>query len=137
MTQGSAVRCAIVYDYMDTRKATSPAQLDALIARRSEGNRSAHFIVAACDAEYPCLIVYVRDEVAILYYMPTETQMWMSKGELNESAEPVEFHDEAGGGRVWLQASGVLPWCVARSCILDFARDWARPARIPWTTVDE
>jgi len=39
-------------------------------------------IVAACDVEYPCLIVYVRHEVAILYYMPTETQMWMSRGEL-------------------------------------------------------
>jgi len=109
--------------------------LEALIDSRFE-DLYAHFMVCPAEDSFPALIVYVRDGVCALYYMPTETGMWCTVARPRLEGEDVEFRD--GPQQVmWLAGSVVVPWTDGRQCVLEFCQDFQKPKSASWLELCE
>jgi len=119
-----------VQDFHGDRVVEDENQLLRVLSQRY-GDDSNLFTLSDESVAYPWLNAFVRKDLAVLYYLPTEQEMLASVGNVECEEEALKFYDNEVGEH-WLSAEQVIPWASAFTCIREFCNTLSLPAAIEW-----
>ena len=119
-----------IQDFRGDRVVEDRDDLLRVLAQRYSNDANL-FTLSSASLEYPWLNAYVRKEQSVLYYLPSEGEMFASAGELECDEEVMKFYDNETSVN-WLPASHVIPWSNALACIEMFCEDFGLPNVVEW-----
>jgi hypothetical protein len=120
-----------VQDFHGDRIVEDKEHLLQVLDRRSSQDANL-FTLSSASLEYPWLNVYVRNGLAVLYYLPSEDEMYASAGGPEDYEELEEFYDSETSVN-WLPVGQVVSWSSALVCIERFCDDFGQSNVIGWS----
>ena len=94
------------------------------------------FFLRPDDTDFPCLSMFVEDELAYVYYLPAEGDAGFSSvGNVfpeNDRSDIFYFRSDLGSERAGLNKAGVVHFRDARQAAQEFFTHQNRPEAIDW-----
>ena len=118
----------------DSSAAHNLQELEAILTRRYEGSRNT-FWVSHGSEEYPTLGLFVKDDLACLFYLPGEGDAgFCSQGLIKDSlpGEKIAFFTSRDGEEMNVLNEFVVSWSNALDAAREFFSSSDLPQSIEW-----